>query len=860
MAKRGLQGAMMRSFGAHDHEATVTGTELLAPDFLRIRMHSPTLLQEAEVAPTAWLRFWFPDPDGGETEYQRAYTLSEVDPESGTFAVDVVLHEPAGPASAWARRAEVGSRIAATSLGSSRFDLPDEFPAGYLIVGDSASIPGINGILRTVPHHVRIEVYLEQHSENDLLIPLVEHPRAVVHWIPRNGESSLAASIEARNWSDWYAWAATESGSLKALRSRLRDEFGFPKSEIHAQAYWFYGRAFGKNRSKADPEPDRTPQSPAPESTAGGPTPPATAAKSPPTAPTGAWRAQAGSRLLASMRPTFIIAGIAQALITLLQLAPYVLLVELAHLLITGAPSGDLWQVGIWAVALMGAGVLLSAALLLWMHYVDAQFSHVLRKRLLRKLSRVPLGWFDARGSGSVKQLIQDDTLSLHYLITHAVPDAVAATVAPIAVLTYLFVVDWRLALVLFLPVLAYIVAMWVMLVRSGTKPAQAMRWAERMNTEAGAYIEGQPVVRVFGGAASSTFRAQLGEYIDFLATWQRPLNGQKTFIDLVTRPATFLVLICIFGTLIITSGGMPPVDLLPFLLLGTTFGSRLLGIGYGLGGLRDGLMAARRIQVALDERELDTTKMHNASTLDRLVEFDEVGFSYRDGVRVLQDVSMRLDPGTMTALVGPSGSGKSTLAALLARFHDVEDGAIRIGGRDLRELGPDELYARVGFVFQQTQLVRGTVRDNIALAAPDATGEQIESAARAAQIHDRILELPGGYDTVLGPDAALSGGERQRLTIARAILADTPILVLDEATAFADPESEFLVQQALTALTRGRTVLVIAHRLHTVSGADQIVVLDDGRVQERGTHQELLDAGGRYSQLWNATSAEVYR
>lgn len=243
---RGLQGVILKGFGGRDHMATVLDTVTIAPHFVRIRMQSPTLFGQIKVEPAAWLRFWFPDPKGSKTEFQRGYTISEADPAAGHFAIDVLLHASDGPGSTWARTVKPGATIAVVSLmGTARYETPAEQPAGYLLIGDAVSIPGINGIIGTVPEDVAVELYLEQHDDNDTLIPLAQHPRLRVHWVRRHDEKSLAEAIESRDWSSWYVWATPEANALKAVRKRLRGEFGLPKSGVHAQAYWSAGREMG---------------------------------------------------------------------------------------------------------------------------------------------------------------------------------------------------------------------------------------------------------------------------------------------------------------------------------------------------------------------------------------------------------------------------------------------------------------------------------------------------------------------------------------------------------------------------------------------------------------------------------------
>lgn len=252
MAKRGYQGTILRLLGARDHLATVVSTELRAPHFLRIVFASDSLLGTIDTGPASWLRFWFPDPSGRNIEHQRAYTIVESDPETGEFTIDFVLHEPAGPPSHWASNASVGDSIALTSLSSTTFELPEALPAGYLLAGDAASTPALAAIVTTIPAHVPIELYLEEHDALDRQIPFPKHPNMNVHWVTRTSASALAEAIETRNWDGWRAWACLEMGSLRALRPRLKHDFAFAKADRFVQAYWRLDGAMGRERSSAN--------------------------------------------------------------------------------------------------------------------------------------------------------------------------------------------------------------------------------------------------------------------------------------------------------------------------------------------------------------------------------------------------------------------------------------------------------------------------------------------------------------------------------------------------------------------------------------------------------------------------------
>jgi ATP-binding cassette subfamily B protein len=389
----------------------------------------------------------------------------------------------------------------------------------------------------------------------------------------------------------------------------------------------------------------------------------------------------------------------------------------------------------------------------------------------------------------------------------------------------------------------------------------EALRRLDENNARLGGavveFISGIAVVKAFGQArkAHAAYRQAATEYTDSFAAWVGPMNRLEALAGLVvSAPVVGLVAVA-GGAWFVDQGWVSAGEALAGVLLACVIPVAIEPLGFASLNQRTAAAAALRIDQLLAVPPLPVPDTPLRPAGHRVV-YEDVRFAYSDhgdDHDVLHGVSFTCEPGTVTALVGPSGSGKSTLATLLPRFHDVTGGAIRLGGVDVRDIDPAELYRHVGFVLQDVRLVGGSIRDNVALGRPDATAAEVEAACRAAVIHDRVTALPHGYDSVVGQDIHLSGGEAQRVSIARALLADTPVLVLDEATAFADPESEAAIQDALSHLARGRTVLVIAHRLSTITGADRIVVIDGGRVVETGTHPDLLAARGQYARMWDA-------
>ncbi len=554
------------------------------------------------------------------------------------------------------------------------------------------------------------------------------------------------------------------------------------------------------------------------------------------------------------------VAIVLSALGGLAGLAPFVFIWLIVRELLSGGDIGAQTQVisyAWWAAGTAVGGVVLYFCALMCSHLAAFRVESNIRKSAMRRIVGMPLGFFDSNTTGRIRKIIDDNASITHSFLAHQLPDMAGTALVPLLAVMLIAAFDWRLGLACLVPVFT---AMGIMAYTMNTRGREFMRQymnlLEQMNTEAVEYVRGIPVVKVFQQTVYSfkNFYRTIMQYnhtaTRYTRLWERPMT---LYTVIINSFAYFLVPVAVILTGMGEGVGTVLVNLILFVLVTPVFSECVMKSMYIGQAFAQADEAVRRLDSLTDYPTLkETAEPVQPATYG--ITFSNVTFAYPGtDTDVLKNVTFTVQQGKRVALVGASGSGKTTIARLVPRFYDVDGGSVRIGGVDVRDISHKELMRTVSFVFQNPQLIKTTILENIVYGRPEATMEEVNRAVDMAQCREIIDRLPDGLDTVIGTEGTyLSGGERQRIALARAFLKDAPVIVLDEATAFADPENEHLMQAALRELTRGKTVITIAHRLTSVADADEILVIDNGRIAERGTHDTLLGMKGIYYNRWN--------
>lgn len=498
-------------------------------------------------------------------------------------------------------------------------------------------------------------------------------------------------------------------------------------------------------------------------------------------------------------------------------------------------------------------------------------FSHItafntvakLRIQIVRHIGNLPLGYHTTNPSGKQRKIIEKNSDNLETLIAHQIPDFAGAVALPVAFLVFMFVYDWRLSLICLIPILVGFGILYYMLKDESEGFAkQYQKSAEDISNAVTEYVRGIAVVKVFRQTANSfqRYKAAVKEYGDYLLKYALSMQNTDSAYHAAINGIFFFLIPG--GIILFNAGSNPEKTVLSFLFFAVlipTVVTILARIMNSSSNLMISQASLDTIDQILREKPLPETKTPQLPK-GYDISLDHVSFSYEDAAgKALDDVSLDVPEGTITALVGESGGGKSTVANLIARFWDVDEGVIRVGGVDVREMDYKYWMEQVSIVFQDTNLFKMSIMENVAVFNPDASREDVLQALHLAQCDDILEKLPQGADTVIGTKGIyLSGGEMQRIALARAILKNAPVVLLDEATAFADAENEYLIQKALDELLRGKTVIMIAHRLSTIIHADQICVLERGKIVEKGTHRELMDLHGVYAGMYEEYQSSI--